>query len=351
MLQCRVAVFVMVKDEVTSIDLLEECFSTIYQIRKCSKALKRNQRSQRDTKIEPTRNSPAGGAGKSIFFEEGVSESSPSLSGASSSNLNNLPYLPRGGSKRDIPAAAPPPSKTLLSQTTTPSPSPFSTFLPSAPSAPSISASSSTMKGFATLEDQKHDKTAIEIYDAFKKEIRHWWVSNPAKRSDEDLRGDLADDLTERYLCQRLDPLPASRVVTNIRKTISTVIEDFASGDGTLPAEILSPADETVSGTAGSGTGTVMTQGGKDKQAAELKARHEENERKLNHEKGVQENTVTRAEAEKRRIKEQYESYMKIKNQAKGVEREDEKREADLEDHLDDIRSLISSIKGGGGGK
>lgn len=38
-------------------------------------------------------------------------------------------------------------------------------------------------------------------------------------------------------MCHRMDPLPASREVTLIRKTMAGIIEDFAC-DGTLPSDI-----------------------------------------------------------------------------------------------------------------
>jgi hypothetical protein len=229
---------------VTSLDLLEECLLTIYEIRKNSKGLKRNQLKaapiEKGSGSENKKESARGPvAERKTSFQERervISEApSPSISRAAS-NLNDLPYLPRGSSKRDLTAAtAATPSSSSQSKSLTGT----ATSSSSASSIPSAASTSSTMKGFASLDDQKHDRAAIEIFEAFKKEIRLWWTSNPTKRTDEDIRGDLADDLTERYLCQRLDPLPASRVVTNIRKTISTVIEDFASGEGTLPSDIM----------------------------------------------------------------------------------------------------------------
>lgn len=323
--------------EVSSIDLLEECHQTIYRLRtKCKEMRRYSTRLVHQTKTS----SPLVSSSHSSDLRHENSFTLPShehntaQSSPISSNLTRNHSLPLSSRSHSIDSHSGKNNEENLS--------------PERVSQSKVVKSnhsnvkrSEGLLGFASLEEQKNDQIAADIFAAFKKELRHWWQSNPTKRSDEDIRGDLADDLTERFLCQRLDPLPASRVVTNIRKTMSQVIEEFAS-QGTLPSEIITPEEEKK-------VLEPVTKYAKEKQDLELKAIAEEKERRERQQKESQESQVRRAEQEKQRIKEQYEGYMKLKNQTKSVEKSDGKQEEELENHLDDIRSLISSIKGTAG--
>jgi hypothetical protein len=319
------------QQRVTSIDLLEECHLSIYRIRKKCKEMKKRSRLSQPTIVSNSNLTNYVEQKREIPHKASFQETNSSLKKSPITNQNSFSRSDSVESNSGNEDS----SSVTRAQ----------------PKAQSINKNSPLKRpeglmGFSSLEDQKNDKTATDIYEAFKRELRHWWNANPTKRTDEDIRGDLADDLTERFLCQRLDPLPASRVVTNVRKTMSQVIEDFAS-QGTLPPEIITPEEEKIQ--------APVTKFAKEKQERELKAIAEEKERRERQQRENQESQVKRAEQEKQRIKEQYESYMKLKNQTKTVEKGEEKQEQELENHLDDIRSLISSIKGTaagpGGGK
>lgn len=339
---------------VSSLDLIEECYQTIYQLRKLSKQFKQNQRNFTTRTLLET--------GEKLPEQDeqiNGSNSSRTISRVSSTSLSRTNSMndQSDGSRSSRPSntQAPPLTRTSSKLSNSPQKRQDNQSGDNGPGNGSPSGGKSIGQGgngrgsttssgggfsmgFNSLEDQKNDKEATDIYEAFKKELRHWWNTNPTKRNDEDLRGDLADDLTERFLCQRLDPLPPSRVVTNIRKTISHVIEDFAS-KGILPTDIVAPPEEEK-------IQEPLTKYAKEKQMKELQEIAEKNERKEKYQKELQASSALRVEQEKKRIKEQYESYMKLKNQTKVVEQEDDKREKELESHLDDIRSLISSIKG-----
>lgn len=49
----------------------------------------------------------------------------------------------------------------------------------------------------ATAESQHDDMLAQKTFDAFKNELNEWWIENEKDRDDEDLRGQVADDFTE----------------------------------------------------------------------------------------------------------------------------------------------------------
>ena len=51
---------------------------------------------------------------------------------------------------------------------------------------------------------------------------------NAASRQNEEVRGEYADYLTEKYLSNKLDPLPPSRTISAVRKEILSIIETFA---------------------------------------------------------------------------------------------------------------------------
>jgi hypothetical protein len=93
-------------------------------------------------------------------------------------------------------------------------------------------------------DDDDHDDTpnnahlnediAVKAINELKDEINSWWEKNPKKRLDEDERGDFADFMTEKYLCQVLDPLPPSKKVSAVRKDVSQMLESFVA-TGALP--------------------------------------------------------------------------------------------------------------------
>ena len=87
---------------------------------------------------------------------------------------------------------------------------------------------------FATLDEKKNDLAAATFFEEFKIELCTWWANNNLKHSDEDARTDLADFLTEKYMSQKLDPLPPSKIVSNTRKKMMEIIEELAK-PGLLP--------------------------------------------------------------------------------------------------------------------
>jgi hypothetical protein len=139
----------------------------------------------------------------------------------------------------------------------------------------------------------------------------------------------------QRYMCHKLDPLPASRVVTHIRKTMASIIEDFAC-DGTLPPDI---------------TGEIVIKAKKkpitayDIMKAKEDAESQANDsyQKKRDDARASESGKDREAREKNKIKDQYENYMRLKS--KTVNHEDNQKEKEIEGHLDDIKALISTFQ------
>ena len=87
-------------------------------------------------------------------------------------------------------------------------------------------------KGSYQSNDQlKNDLMSAQVFQDFRDELTTWFSSNPAYRNDVDSRGDMADYLTDKYLCRGLDPLPPSKAVSATRRNISTIVEDLGSNN------------------------------------------------------------------------------------------------------------------------
>ena len=59
-------------------------------------------------------------------------------------------------------------------------------------------------------EELQNDFHAASVFEEFRDELTKWFMNNPAARNDTDQKGNYADYLNEKYLCEKLDPLPPS---------------------------------------------------------------------------------------------------------------------------------------------
>ena len=97
---------------------------------------------------------------------------------------------------------------------------------------------------FTALSEQKEDQQAAVAFQDFRNEVETWWNKNNVKRHDTEARADMADYWSETYLTKRLDPLRSSKVVSQFRKNMSNIIEEFASDsdlDKDWPAKVRIP--------------------------------------------------------------------------------------------------------------
>ena len=84
------------------------------------------------------------------------------------------------------------------------------------------------------IQDSALTNHIVITLEDFKTEINTWWSQSPSnQRSDDDVREEYADYLTEKYMCQKFDLFPSSIGITKIRKEVCKVIENFAT-DGYL---------------------------------------------------------------------------------------------------------------------
>lgn len=206
------------------------------------------------------------------------------------------------------------------------------------------------------------DEKAEEALVSVKEEIISWASKNPTKVDDEDARGDFADFLTEKYLCNILDPMPSSSAISRVRRQLSLDLDSFVlSGPASIPtsmcsealeallphnqnskigaADIILPDKERVN--AGSqivdSTSAVNSKGNK-KAATLSKTPH----RPQNQDIALKKIEMQR-QAEKTKIKDQYEKFRKLKAESEVAGRNDDIKRA--EDNLDDIRSLLTSLQ------
>lgn len=92
---------------------------------------------------------------------------------------------------------------------------------------------------------ESNEDIASNANSQLKDEMHAWWEKNSKKRDDEDERGDFADFMTEKYMCQVLDPLPPSKKVSAIRKDVSQMLESFVS-TGVLPPRAIVGKSKTA---------------------------------------------------------------------------------------------------------
>lgn len=116
---------------------------------------------------------------------------------------------------------------------------------------------------------------------------------------------------------------------------MATIIEDFAC-DGVLPPDI---------------TGDIVLKSKKKPitpyeimKAKEEAARQADNSyQKKREDARATETSIDRENNERAKIKDQYENYMRLKSKA--VNHEDNRKEKEIESHLDDIKALISTFQ------
>jgi len=214
-----------------SLDILEECLDTIYKVRKQSieyRARKFQKRSQRiGGRSKPTASSPFT-KNKPLTTDKDDSDTEDDEEDEEDNKLQTS-SLP---SKKKVVK----PSKVSLAT--------------SIGSLPTDSSSTETESnaanqgkritgsdGFQLMQSQKNDYLATSAYEDFCGELHEWWMENLALREDDEARERCADYMSDKYMCQRLDPLPASRVVTQVRRNISQVIDEFAT-QGVVPPEV-----------------------------------------------------------------------------------------------------------------
>jgi hypothetical protein len=195
------------------------------------------------------------------------------------------------------------------------------------------------------------DQIALAAYETFCAELQEW-IKDEKAVTHEDVRGDYCDHLIDKYLANSLDILDSSATISQVRKDISHAVEQFAS-EGTLPAGVLSyklavqeeskdkkgAAGAAVKGGKGAAnTGAAAGKGGKKsvvfgQDPSDTKA------------KGTAPLAAkpSGSEAEKTKIRQQYEQFMKLKK--KNEDHPDEAKIAECQNLNDDIQSLLSTLQ------
>ena len=208
---------------------------------------------------------------------------------------------------------------------------------------------------FATLDEKKNDLAAATFFEEFKTELCTWWANNNLKHSDEDARTDLADFLTEKYMSKKLDPLPPSKIVSNTRKRMMEIIEELAK-PGLLPHDFTDivfkkKEDQEFLDENKELNANNMTKKNALLTSAEYQQKLNADELKGEIKARTVQKKATPSEArdlEKKKIKEQYETYMRYKKQAEqgAIETQAQQAQADAVMSLaDDIQSLLGSVQ------
>lgn len=186
-------------------------------------------------------------------------------------------------------------------------------------------------ESFTALSEMKEDQAAGRAFIDFRKELETWWERNGVKRHDSEARAQMADYLSEQYLSKRLDPLPSSRAVSQIRKNMSDIIEEMGSAtdlENNWPAKVF---NSVMPGDMG-----ISMRGGPPEKA------EDEPGTDVRGPAGHQRRIAMAREEEKMKMKREYEQYMKLKKDTEA--HPDNAKVQEYEKLQDEIKSLMSSI-------
>ncbi|GMH49285.1 hypothetical protein TrLO_g9497 [Triparma laevis f. longispina] len=81
------------------------------------------------------------------------------------------------------------------------------------------------------MKEKEADFKATKSWREFKEEVERW-EGTGGRNEPEEVRDAMAEFLTEKYLCQRLDGLPKTITVTKVRKDIVRIVENFVAARG-----------------------------------------------------------------------------------------------------------------------
>lgn len=299
-----------------SIDLIEDCLDQIYRVRRRSLQVRINL-SKAD-------------------LEKSVADAQKALSPAKSANILDV-----DNSDEENEALA----VELSQRLKTPSSIPPNTF----------SAKPALVKVPSFSKKKKEEKlpSPAEFYDDF---IRDYNIfikraQTAEEPLDEDEMEDECELLTEKFFTRGLDLLPGSAEVTNIKKKISAHLEELASGVFKKIPEVNKPVQI---GSSSSASAEIMDDKTKELPPSPLKKKAvkfhegESSEQAESVDESSKPRTkapLDKAAAEKQRIKQQYEAYMKLKR--KTEVHPDNSKVKEYEDLSSEIQNLIGTIQGG----
>ena len=197
-----------------SIDMLDECLDMIYKIRKTSlnKRIASGSQSHTHKPLNIQKNASQSRNSNSNLQPANISPTNlkSSASGINSrmmSDFNEFYQVNDSGSHQVLDRK-----------------------LSSAPEKNDIiSSNSSSVNNKPTVHP-----SVIATLQELKRELKDWWSdSATSKRGNDEAREEFADYLTEKYMCQKLDLLPPSELISKIRKEVCNTIENFAM-DGSI---------------------------------------------------------------------------------------------------------------------
>ena len=195
--------------------------------------------------------------------------------------------------------------------------------------------------GLKKTKTHKDDAAAVSLYEFFLTEVSKWLKSNPQGGKDENLRGEFADFLVDKYLSSKLDIFERSEMVANIRKQVSNDIEEFASV-GTPPCrnqDILSKKQNLINSSV--------------QQPSQSSSQEELNENSIDDSISMKAPPTMAAKPPKQdkekqqqeKVKSQYENFVTTKKRVSL--HPDVKIMQEYSDLNQDIQSLLSSLQSG----
>ena len=187
------------------------------------------------------------------------------------------------------------------------------------------------------LSSKSDDLVAQSLYIDFLFEISKWLKTNEQGLRDENVRGEFADYLVDKYLSKKLDIFERSEMVADIRKQVSNDIENFAS------EAIIPERNPKLCNNKSPGNGDPSTGEANDDNIVTTSSEELNNSIKPSINSSAKEEEKVKKQKDK--IKAQYDSFTSTRK--KVTMHPDAKIVQEYSDLNNDIQSLISSLQNG----
>lgn len=194
---------------------------------------------------------------------------------------------------------------------------------------------------------ESDDASADELFRGFCLEMKTGIQKCSENDMDEDLRADYCDYLVDKYLSNSLDALSSTLIVSSIRRIVASVIEEFASTGSVSNTDVLEPSYSL--------TGDKCDVLGVDNKDCTLESpelnvtltptssKPSGVSPKISKSNALSEQQRTKEQEEKRKIQQQYETYLKLQQTDAG--HPDNEVVEQFTQLNDELQSLIASIQ------
>ena len=221
----------------SNLDLIEECLDSIYHLRRenlLSKTYYSPQTNTNDAELRQLQQIRLKKESDMVLKEKGSAQKVGLMSSVMTLSPSKLAAREgMNGSKDDFESTSLKLRKKITEKGILKSERSNSSFSSSSSYLPVHSKPVEVPSAMTSSSSSKDDASAMQTLSLFNEEME----SLGKKALNKDERCEVADYLTDRFMSQSLDRLPASKTVTQIRKDVSNRIEVFVTTSNDVPEE------------------------------------------------------------------------------------------------------------------